>query len=133
MSSPGFLRGLLFLFYDSLLDLSLSLFEFLDLVKLSIGKFSLVVFTKIVVDKLVMSLFISVSWGLDGITLYHSTDLDIGGEFLYLCGLAGDISGVNVAFEFEQDQVVLDVLQLLIGLELVWGWFGVFVYEPLGQ
>jgi hypothetical protein len=45
--------------------------------------------------------------------------LDIGGKFLDLSGLAGDISGVNVTFEFEEDQVVLDVLQLLVALECV--------------
>jgi hypothetical protein len=45
--------------------------------------------------------------------------LDIGGKFLDLSGLAGDISGVDVTFKFEEDQVVLDVLQVLVALECI--------------
>lgn len=66
-----------------------------------------------------MFFFVAFFGGFDGVAFNHVADLDIGGKFLDLSGLAGDISGVDVTFEFEEDQVVLDVLQLLVALECV--------------
>ncbi len=66
-----------------------------------------------------MFFFVSFFGGFDGVAFNHVADLDIGGKFLDLSGFAGDISRVDVSFEFEEDQVVLDILQVFVALECI--------------
>ncbi len=112
--------GRLFLLHQhSLLYFPLPLFQLLNFVELLIRVLSFCVFLQVVINELAMFFFVAPFGGFDGVAFNHVADLDIGGKFLDLSGLAGDISGVDVTFEFEEDQVVLDILQLLVALECV--------------